>query len=127
LIKSSRVARAGPRRSCSFSASLPGGAKPYTIWEETFDPKVGRALGMKRTLFGGITPGASFEERLMKQHPQIEDAIEELCRTLARVHELENHMKNSDDSILLFIWTKYYEAAVRQSKRIEPNDWIVVK
>jgi hypothetical protein len=68
-------------------------------------------------------PGASFEERLMKQHPQIEDAIEELCRTLARVHELENHMKNSDDSMMLFIWAKYYEAAVRQSKRIEPNDW----
>jgi hypothetical protein len=29
--------------------------------------------------------------------------------------------------MMLFIWAKYYEAAVRQSKRIEPNDWIVVK
>jgi hypothetical protein len=107
--------------------------KQYVIVDMNGDGKVLHHAMVSRTSYRRCdwvnkqAPGASFEERLMKQHPQIEDAIEELCRTLARVHELENHMKNSDDSMMLFIWAKYYEAAVRQSKRIEPNDWIVVK
>ena len=70
------------------------------------------------------TPALPFEERLMEQHPDIENIMEQLVRKLARVHGLEEHMVNGGPMMMAF-WGKYIDACNRQKKE-NRDDWIIV-
>jgi hypothetical protein len=65
----------------------------------------------------------SFETALMRQRPEIEDEMEHLARTLARVYGLDEVLKH-DGPLMMQFFAKFTEACIRQKKKDE--DWIIV-
>jgi hypothetical protein len=68
----------------------------------------------------------TFEEHLLQQYPEIEDAMEELARMLARVKGLDKKMKGSDSSLMMTFWEKYNYARSERKEKKYHKDWLCV-